>query len=123
MNHRERMRLRLGDGAPRPDPKMEPSAISSPSIEFRIDRLLLEGVPPGDRYRIAEAVQRELTRLLMEHEVPASSPSPAHQVRVDAGTIHITSGMRTTVVGEKIAHAIHGGVGAATNAAGRTERS
>jgi hypothetical protein len=121
MNHREQMRRRLGDAAPRQDSVKGPAAISSPSIELRIDRLVLEAVPAGDRYRIADAVQRELTRLVVERNVPAASP--AHQIRVDAGTIHIASGMRASVVGERIAHAIHGGIIAATNAAGRTERS
>jgi len=93
------------------------------SVELRIDRLILAGVAPGDRYDIAAAVQSELARLLVQQSVPANFYAPVNESQIDAGTIHIDSGMRAVQVGEQIAQAIHGCLSPATNMAGRTPRS
>ncbi len=39
-------------------------------IVIEIDELVLHGFPPGDRYRIGEAVQAELARILGERGLP-----------------------------------------------------
>jgi hypothetical protein len=35
-----------------------------PSINLHIEELVLHGFAPGDRHRISEAVEQELTRLI-----------------------------------------------------------
>ena len=42
------------------------------NIELHIEELVLHGFSPGDRYRIGEAVEQELTRLLADRGVPQS---------------------------------------------------
>jgi len=123
MNHRDQMRRRLGAGMPRENSTTGMAATLPPSVELRIDRLVLAGVAPGDRYRVADAVQSELARLLSQQSVPANFYAPVNERRIDAGTIHIDSGMRASGVGEQIAQAIHGCLGSATNPGGRTQRS
>ena len=124
MNHREQMRRRLGASAPRDNSTTGPALMKPPaSVEVRIDRLVLDGVAPGDRYRVADAVQSELARLLIDQGVPADRNPAAHERQLDGGTIHIVSGMRAAGVGEQIAQAIHRSLGLTTNTAGRMPRS
>ena len=124
MNHREQMRRRRGGGALLDNSTTGPAAMKPPaSVEVRIDRLILDGVALGDRYRVADAVQSELARLLIEQGVPANRNPAAHERQIDGGTIHIASGMRAASVGVQIAQAIHGSLGLTTNTAGRMPRS
>ena len=121
MNHREQMRRRGGAGGPR-DESMTETAPAS--VEFTIERLVLAGIAPGDRYAVAAAVQSELARLLAVQIVPPADSNPAMTARrIDAGSIHIDHGMGAARVGEQIAQAIHGCLGSTTNAGARTQRS
>lgn len=124
MNHREQMRRRLGASASLGNSTTGPAAMKPPaSVEVRIDRLVLAGVAPGDRYRVADGVQSELARLLVAQGVPANRNAAAHERQIDGGTIHIDSGMRAVQVGEQIAQAIHRSLGLTTNTGGRGQRS
>jgi len=123
MSAREQMRRRRGGRVPLGNSMDGPAATLLPSVELRIDRLVLEGVAPGDRYHVADAVQSELARLLIDQGVLANRNAAAHERQLDGGTIHIASGMRAASVGEQIAQAIHGCLGSATNLGGRTQRS
>ena len=40
--------------------------MESANLNLHIEELVLHGFAPGDRYRIGEAVQQELTRLFAE---------------------------------------------------------
>ena len=42
-----------------------------PDIEITIDELVLHGFHPGDKRRIARAVETELGRLMAREEAPA----------------------------------------------------
>ena len=42
------------------------------NIVIEIDELVLHGFPPGERYRIGEAVQAELVRILGERGLPGA---------------------------------------------------
>jgi hypothetical protein len=124
MNHRDQMRRRLAGSAPLGYTIYGPGAMKPPaSVELRIDRLILPGVAPGDRYDIAAAVQSELARLLAQQSAQANFYAPVDESRIDAGSIQIDSSMRAVQVGEQIAQAIHGCLGPATNTAGRMPRS
>ena len=56
------------------------------SVHVRIEALSLDGFDPGQRYRIAQAVQRELTRLLAARSFDGSLGVAREAPRVDAGS-------------------------------------
>lgn len=80
------------------------------NIELHIEELVLHGFAPGDRSRIGEAVQQELTRLFVEQGVPRSLSQGGEIGRLDAGAFEMTTGTKAEVVGAQIAQAIYGGL-------------
>lgn len=84
---------------------------ASPSnIEVRIEELILEGFAPRDRYAIAEAVERELTRLFAEPGMARLSAEPIAMTRLDGGSITVRPGAKPETIGAQLAQAIHGGL-------------
>jgi hypothetical protein len=79
------------------------------SIELHIEELVLDGFPPADRYRIAEAIEGELARLLTEQGFPGQMQSGDIN-RLDGGTFDIAQGERADAIGSQIAQHIHGGL-------------
>ena len=45
---------------------------SAMQFELNIEELVMHGFTPGDRHRIGEAVEQELTQLLADRGVPQS---------------------------------------------------
>jgi hypothetical protein len=85
--------------------------VVSPAItRLHIKELVLDGFPPADRYRIAEAVQRELSRLLGLQEQSYASPPLRDADRIDGGTINVAHAAAGSDIGVGIARAIHGGL-------------
>ena len=123
MNHREQMRRRLGSSMKPAKYANAPADALASSVELKIDRFLLEGVAPGDRYRIADAVRSELELLFADAGAAPDFIAPANERRIDAGTIKIDHGTPAKAMGREIAHAIYDGIGAATNLRGKTQRS
>ena len=60
---------------------------------------MLHGFAPGDRYRIADAVERELARLFAEQGVPPSLAQEAEVAQLDAGAFEIAPGAKVEAVG------------------------
>jgi len=81
------------------------------NIELHIEELVLHGFSPGDRYRIGEAVEQELTRLLADRGVPQSLAEGGEIASVDGGAFEVAPGARAEVVGVEVAKAVHGGLG------------
>ena len=81
------------------------------SIEVDIEELVLQGFSPGDRYRIGEAVEQELTRLLADRGLPQSLENGGEIASVDGGAFEVTPGSRADVVGAQVAKAVYGGLG------------
>jgi hypothetical protein len=54
------------------------------AIELTVEELVLHGFAAGDRYAIAEAVERELTRLLGGQGVPLSLMHGGERMRLGA---------------------------------------
>jgi len=79
------------------------------AIELHIEELVLHGFAPGDRYRIADAVERELARLFAEQGVPPSLAQEAEMARLDAGAFKMAPGAREEAVGAQVAHTVYGG--------------
>jgi hypothetical protein len=82
-----------------------------PSIELRIDALVLRGFAPGDRHRIGEAVERELARLLAQEELPPLLARPGQRDGLDAGPISVRSGVSADAIGAEIAQSVFRGLG------------
>jgi len=80
------------------------------SIELHIEELVLRGFSPGDRYRIGEAVEQELSRLLADRGVPQSLVQGGEIASVDGGAFEVAPGARAEVVGAQVAKAVYGGL-------------
>ncbi len=76
-------------------------------IRLHIDELVLEGFEPGDRDRIAAAVEDELGRLLTEGVTEGGLPGPSRDV-VDGGQFSVPSAARPEAVGEQVARTLYG---------------
>jgi hypothetical protein len=80
------------------------------SIELHIDELVLEGFAPGERYRIGDAVQQELTRLLTTQGLNMTHSAEIEQLRVNAAGVNPRVASATN--GEHIARAVYEGLNA-----------
>ena len=80
------------------------------NIELHIEELVLHGFAPGDRYRIAEGVEQELTRLLADRGVPESLERGGEVANMDGGAFEVAQGSRAQVVGAQVAKAAYGGL-------------
>jgi hypothetical protein len=88
-----------------------PSAPRTPhSIELHIEELVLHGFGPGDRYRLAEAVEHELVRLFAEQGLPPSLAQVAEVAQLDAGAFKLSSAATAEAVGAQVAHQVYGGL-------------
>ena len=81
----------------------------SPSVELHIEELVLHGFPSGDRHRIGEALQRELTRLFTEESTPSLAKS-AEIDRLNGGSFQTTGTARPEATGVQVARAVFGGL-------------
>ncbi len=81
-----------------------------PDIHVHIEELVLYGFAPGDRYRIGEAVERELARLLAEHGAPSSLMQGGEVTRLDGGSFDIAPGSKADSISAQIAHSVYGGL-------------
>ncbi len=79
------------------------------SVELHIEQLVLHGFPPGDRHRIAQAVELELTRLITEQGVPVSLSLGGNRDRLEGGTFNMAPNSRAQVVGNNIAQSVYTG--------------
>lgn len=80
------------------------------TVELHIEELVLRGFAPGDRYRIGEAVERELARLFGEQGVPPSLARGSGIERLDSGAFEVAHGSKAEAVGVQVAQAIYGGL-------------
>jgi hypothetical protein len=83
---------------------------AQPSIELRIEELVLHGFSPGDRHRIAEAVQWELTRLLADPAMRASLAIPRATARLDGGSFQLVANSKPEAIGVQVAQSLHRGL-------------
>ena len=82
----------------------------SPSVRLHIEELVLHGFAPGDRHRIGEAMQRELTRLFTEEGTPPALTKSAEIDRLDGGTFQTTGTAKPEATGAQVARAVFGGL-------------
>lgn len=82
-----------------------------PSVELHIDQLVLHGFEPAQRYTIADALERELTRLLTEHGAPVLITNDLDIGSLNGGVINLDEGSNAKDTGTKLARMIYGGLG------------
>jgi len=80
------------------------------NIKLHIEELVLDGFAPGDRYRIAGSVEREIARLFSEQGVPQSLSRGGEIERLDGGTFEAARGSKPKAIGAKVAQAVYGGM-------------
>jgi hypothetical protein len=80
------------------------------NVELHIEELILHGFAPGDRYRIGEALERELARLIGAADVPLSLAHGVDVERVDGGAFRVTPGATADAIGGHVAQAVYGGL-------------
>lgn len=80
------------------------------NLELHIEQLVLHGFAPGDRHRIADAVERELARLFVEQGVPPSLANGGEAALLDLGGFEVVPGSRVEAIGSQVAQAIYGGL-------------
>lgn len=79
------------------------------AIELHIEELALEGFAPGDRYRIADALQHELARLLTAQGLSFSRDAAMEHLNVSAAVNPRAPGASN---GAEIARAVYEGLNA-----------
>lgn len=80
------------------------------NVELRIEELVLRGFAPGDRYRIDEAMKRELARLFDEQGVPPSLAQGGEFAHLDGGAFKVASGSKPEAIGALVAQAVFEGL-------------
>ena len=86
----------------------EPRGPESPqSFEIDIEELVLHGLPPGDRYRIAGSAKQELERVFRDRGIPPSLVDGGEIARVDGGSFEVRPSSRAETIGRQIAQALY----------------
>lgn len=81
-----------------------------PDLELEIERLVLRGIAPVGRHRIAPAIQAELARLVAAHGLPGSLGGKARMpVRLDGGTFRVARNAKAEAIGETVARQLWAG--------------
>lgn len=95
-------------------PISQVSVLGPRALEIHIDELVLHGFSPGDRYPIADAVERELTRLFIQEGLPPSLAHAAEIARIDGGAFRVAAvgkqESKQESTGAHVARAIYGGL-------------
>lgn len=88
--------------------------MKGPHLELHIEELVLHGFAQGDRYPIADAIERELSRLLTEQfreqGIPSSLRHDGEHAHLDAGAFTLAPRSKPAHTGAQIAQAVHGGL-------------
>ena len=77
------------------------------TLEFNIERLVLEGFSPHDRNRISNSLQLELTRIFREKGIPDSLKGNSEIARMNLGKVKVPSHNKPELIGNKVAQTIY----------------
>jgi len=77
------------------------------TVELHIEELVLGGCAAGDRFRIGDAVEAELARLIAERGLPGLDGRSASIERLDAGAFQVAPGARADRVGLQVARKVY----------------
>jgi hypothetical protein len=84
--------------------------VNRANVELHIEELVLRGFAPGDRYRIAGAVERQLVHLLATGGVGPPLAQDGEVAHVDGGAFDVAPGSSAETVGGQVAQAVYGGL-------------
>jgi hypothetical protein len=84
------------------------TASAHASINLHVGELVLHGFAPHDRYRIGDAVQHELARLLTTQGTPSALRASGERARVNAGSFNVAQGAVAKSIGHRVARAVYG---------------
>lgn len=93
------------------------------NVELHIGELILRGLPYGQRYRVAAAVEAELKRLLDEGGLPPSLAAGGSVPQVQVDNLRVEAGAKPGAVGTQIAGAIYSRLASNRPMPGLSERS
>jgi hypothetical protein len=74
-------------------------------VELHIEELVLLGFAPRDRFRIADAVERELARLLESGGLSAEA-RPVAMEELDGGAFRVARGAQPHSIGSRVGQSI-----------------
>ncbi len=80
------------------------------NVELQVEELVLRGFAPGDRYRIGEAVERELAQLFEEQGMPPSLAQGSEVASLDGEAFEVASGSKPEAIGAQVAQAVFRGL-------------
>ncbi|MEN6488606.1 MAG: hypothetical protein ABFD66_06950 [Smithella sp.] len=80
------------------------------NIDLHIEELILFGFAPGDRQRIAEAVQEELARLLRENKLPEMLEQGGEIPHLNVGSFTVRAGEKPDFIGMHIGETLYQGI-------------
>jgi hypothetical protein len=86
-----------------------PTLNVQPSVELRIEELVLHGFAPGERYVIGDAVEQELMRLLGEQGVPVSLRCENATDEIRGAIFNMPPNAKPPAIGRQIAEAVYAG--------------
>lgn len=76
-------------------------------IELAIEELVLYGFVAGDRYRICEALERELAQLIAKQGIPSNLNQSFNLDAIDGGSFQVKAGAKPEVIGIQLAQSIY----------------
>ena len=80
------------------------------NLELHIEELVLHGFAPNDRYVIADAVERELARLLAKPGIPPSLSQGGEVAHVERGMFELELSSKPEMIGVQVAQAVYRGL-------------
>ena len=83
---------------------------SARPLELHIEELTLNGFEAGDHYRISDALERELARLITERGVPRFLAQNNEAGMLAAQEFHVAEGSTPEAIGRQVARAIYMGL-------------
>lgn len=80
------------------------------NIDLHIEELILPGLAPGDRQRIAGAVQDELVRLLAGNNLPEVFERGGELQQLNGGSFAVRTGEKPESIGIRIGRKVFEGM-------------
>jgi hypothetical protein len=84
-----------------------PGLLAGSNFRVHIGELILHGIAPGDRYRVGEAVERELARLFLESGIPPTLTAGHDVEHLNAGTFKTAARPAPVTFGAQVANAVY----------------
>ncbi|MCP3959030.1 MAG: hypothetical protein GY719_14360 [bacterium] len=76
------------------------------NLELNIDRLVLHGLSPAGRRRLAESLESELQRLFASEGIEAAPRGPLGGIDLGAQSLEIEAGLGPEEIGAQVARAV-----------------